>query len=356
MGKTLPPPVSQTGKNRAVAAKDAKPAASKATSPAANPAASKPANPAAHSLAVRFGNHRDFVRVVFEWDGVTDYSLRRDTNVLFVNFNKNATVDLPAVYSGLPPAIGVFEAGVEDGNLVVAMSLPEKTQYRDSRIGHLVIVDLLVSPNSPPTRPRGRLIAPPTVEPKLAARTGPLPPLPPAARTDGQANVPAAASANNSVKPPPVAAQPGSLAAANPNANSSGTPSSPATPAPARPTVNEEATRTVAVFAVESANARSLRFGFPGETGVAAFQRGADLYVIFDRRAVFDLSSFGKSAEPNWRTPTRLEPNSSANLRGGVPPPSAKAPDLLTKKPADEGAEGAIQSSGPGNSRDSRPR
>ncbi|MCX8501117.1 MAG: hypothetical protein ORO03_05430, partial [Alphaproteobacteria bacterium] len=276
-------------KKRAVVAAKSLPAVAAAAAPASSLAPAP-----THRVTVRFGNHADFVRVVFDWDGVTDYSLRRDDNSLLLSFNRNAVVDLPSVYAALPQAIGVFEAGEENGNLVVAFSIPNNARYRDSRIGHLVIIDLLVPPNSQPTRPRGRLLPPPTVEPKREARSTPLPALPLAAKKESPAGAKESpAAVGTDARPPAVVAEP----AANPLLPAASSPL-PTTPA----TLSEQPTVTVPVFAVESTNARSLRFAFPGESGLAAFQRGSDLYVIFDRRALFDFSALGKGGEASWQT------------------------------------------------------
>ncbi|MDI9409235.1 MAG: hypothetical protein QM523_08325 [Candidatus Pacebacteria bacterium] len=272
----------------------------------------KPAKPAKsdsgqnQNLAIRIGSHSGFVRLVFDWTTVTNYTLRKEANAVFINFSHNAQVDLDRVYAALPRSIGVFESGVELNNLVVAFTVPQGARIRDSKFGHLIIVDVMTPDNSVAQKIKTRLLPPMINDPKLEvrARVSPPPPSPPPSPQTPPQSSPAA---NDNSPPKPIAAVPAEVYSKPLGSDST-------IPNPVLQPLDSTDTE-VTVFRLVTPDITSLRFVFPAETGLAAFERGEFLYVVFDRPARFNFSALGKDAPPNWMTPQRLGPDPTAEAR-----------------------------------------
>ena len=283
-------------------------AVAKKTTPNGSSQSAAPApksdQPQLQPLAIRIGTHPGFVRLVFDWAKVTDYTLRKESNAIFINFTHNAQVDLTKVYAALPPTIGVFETGIELNTLVVAFTIPDGAKIRDSKFGHLIIVDVLAADRAVAKKIKTRLLPPMTVDPKVEIKPNLQPP-----PTPSQAQTGATPTAGTDQNPPkPLAAIPAEVYPSQPLG------SYPAAVTPSLQT-NDLATAEVQVFRLVNPGMTSLRFIFPSETGLAAFEKGDYLYVIFDRHAVFNLSALGKDAPPDWQTPQRLGPNPTADAR-----------------------------------------
>lgn len=109
--------------------------------PAALP--SQPDRPG-QGLQVRVGQHPGFTRVVFDWGGIVDYSVRRDGRSVSIRFDRPGTIDLSALDEALPkPAFGSPSTRSSGGDLVVDLAVPAHSYVRHFRDDDKVVLDVL---------------------------------------------------------------------------------------------------------------------------------------------------------------------------------------------------------------------
>ena len=222
-------------------------------------------------VAVRLSTHQTYVRIVFDWDAPTSYSISEYNGIARLEFSRPGKIDLSEVYKRLPKSVGVFESDNLNGVLQTAFTIPKNVRLRDSMIGHLVVVDILTSPDQPAVHPPGRLLTPAPLNaptnPALSAQYAPANIPPP-----GDASIENGASKNQ-----------------NPNNPDSVTKSLRSTPEnydlvpEIAPLVNCSVTR-------DPVPSLPWRFNCSSPVGAALFQRESSLYVVFDHKINFDLS------------------------------------------------------------------
>ncbi|HZB92014.1 MAG TPA: hypothetical protein VE397_11265 [Stellaceae bacterium] len=229
-GKTVAIDIMTTpGKAANAAPPVAKPA--KAAAATAAPVASAPA-----TIGLRFGEHRGYRRVVFDWRQAVPYRLTQKDGTAELRFDRAATLDLAALARALPDLAPRLEPA--DGATILDLTLPAGTELRHFRDGNSIVLDVL-----------GR--------------------------------APASALKASGVTPPPELVEP----AAGPAETPAGAPRplrrpmSQASPPPG----------SLRVHYALAPQGASLRFDWPQPVAAAVFRRGAALWIVFAGARPLDL-------------------------------------------------------------------
>ncbi len=276
---------------------------------------------AQEDVAVRFGVHPTYSRVVFDWPNPATYTLTREGDALRITFSRTPALQ-GAAQRRLPPMVSRFSA---EGDSVV-IALAPGARVRDFRLGGRIVLD--IQPAEPaaqaaaPTQPA----APARREATAAQRPvppAPPPPAPPPPATQAAAAPPARGSALPLPLPPPPppefpvatasrerplpprpanpAERPTEEALAAPAAPAGAAPPSPqaASPAevpprplpPLQPVPQRQAPISLAAAPHRGTEGPAARLPFGRDTGVAVLRRGDELWVVFDDPRPIDLSA-----------------------------------------------------------------
>lgn len=287
---------------------------------------------------VRSGNHEDYGRLVFDFPAVIPYSVARQGTLVEMSFATGQPIGAPAE---LPRNVTGFLATPGEARIII---LPGAT-IRDFRVDKRIVLDVLNVPEAdaqvgdsvpsatPLQQADRRLAAAPPVPPSIPL---PLPPLPqslihpvhpatPGPATQSAATNPATAKPPAPPREPenPAAiagapVQPATIPASA--ATTVAQPNPPAAPShPAIPTIELgplaiAAQRVAAPSGAEAA----LLLPFGPRSGAAAFRRGNDGIVIFDRARPIDMSGLARDPAFGAATVTLLP--AATELRLPLPP------------------------------------
>ncbi len=152
-----------------------------------------PANPGAKAEAaatppepekvrVRFGEHPNFTRVVFDWTRNVDYKVEKTGSTVGVRFDSDARFDLSRLANGEFPLVNTASSRSENGRAIVEFQVADATRFRHFRDGTKVVIDILRGADqaaavpaqkaakdeaaAPQARPRAALPAPPPPPPR----------------------------------------------------------------------------------------------------------------------------------------------------------------------------------------------
>ncbi len=243
-------------------------------------------------IAVRFGVHPTFERMVFDWPRQVDFRIESRERLTVLEFDQAARIDPAALKAGLKRVaseVQVVESGTQ---LRLGFTLGDGVRLRTSRLGSKVVIDFLrdADARSPATSPDAEIAS--TMGPALA---GIAPAVGTAASPEAPRELPPAVAPRAALDPPQ------SLRLISPPASSSSPPAYATVPVPhaapgaatarvsAGPAGSEIAT-AVPVDVVRTLDGDALRFEWPQAVGAAVFARGEALWIAFDQRATFDLS------------------------------------------------------------------
>lgn len=308
----------------------AEPAASEETGPAAD------AEPALQSetakVRVRGGRHEDFSRLVFDWQQPVGEVLEQAPGRARIVFDRPADFDLSAVNTARLPQIRSLTAS-RDG---VALDVPEGSRLRVDRSGTKVVLDVMapeakaaeqvkteeaVAVQTPPAQPEPEAMAAeaaasdpdpePGAAPQAEAAAAPLPEEPAPEESEAaptQAAAPAAAAPTPLV--PKVMGGTAEAAPEKPEPKAEQAESAKADPAPAAPAASSQvkipdsARGTLAIqsepmpgFLTSRAQGPkadpfapvTMTFDWQQPAAAAAFRRGENIWLVFDRPAPRDV-------------------------------------------------------------------
>ena len=282
------------------------------------------------SVGVRAGNHSGYGRLVFDFPDVVSYSVTRQGTLIVMRFGEAAPIGEPAL---LPRNVIAFAAKAGEARITVSAG----AAVRDFRVEKRIVLDVLdptaghratSGPDPSVAKPsvaKPSLANPTLADPSLAALALPMPapsiplPLPPLpqslthpALTHPAAPHPAAPPARmNLATSKPAAARP--EAATAPADTISGGTAAPSSAAVNRPPVvahpptgsgnSNQAIPAVELGPLAIAAERiapppgaeaALLIPFGPRTGAAAFRRGDDGIVVFDKARPIDMSGLAR--------------------------------------------------------------
>jgi hypothetical protein len=300
---------------------------------------------AQEAVAVRFGAHPTFSRVVFDWPKPAAYTVSREGDRVRITFARTPELDGGA-QRRLPPMVSGFSP---EGDSVVIAVAPG-ARVRDFRLGGRIVLDVL--PPEPPAqaqRPdaaRSDAARPDTARQdpprQQAARQAPPSPAAPPPAAAAPASLPARSAELPLPLPPPSPPEPPAATAArerplpprpaNPAEAPRETAQAPsAAPAaavegqprplpPLQPVPQRQAPISLAAAPHRGMEGPAARLPLGRDTGVAVLRRGDELWVVFDDPRPIDLSPL-RNDPVFGRAVLTLGP-AAALLRIPAPPPA----------------------------------
>jgi hypothetical protein len=271
---------------------------------------------AQEAVALRFGVHPTYSRVVFDWATPADYTVTREGDRVRVRFARMPGFDAAATRR-LPPMVERFAT---EGDSVV-ITLKPGARVRDFRLGGRIVLDVLPPEDAAPAAaatPRTQQAAPqraaqaqppsPSQVPVQAAAPAsvaqrvaaiPLPPPPPPELPPPEPPRPELAVPAREAAPPP---RPSSQAERPREATAQPQQEAAQRPAPLlQPVPQRQGPISLAAAPHRGTEGPAARLPFERDTGVAVLRRGAELWVVFDDPRPVDLAAlrndpvFGKA-------------------------------------------------------------
>ncbi|MCG8596314.1 MAG: hypothetical protein MI785_18395 [Kiloniellales bacterium] len=146
--RTKAEPRSSRAKSSAPKPAPPKPAATKpaATKPKRSGAAAEPVEPAAAprpSIAVRAGRHPGYGRLVFDWPDPVAYQVSSEAGRVQLRFDQAASFDLGKLKRRLPPQVRDLEVAFAPDGMTVTLTVPSSARVRHFTSGPKVAVDIL---------------------------------------------------------------------------------------------------------------------------------------------------------------------------------------------------------------------
>ena len=297
------------------------------------------ASAGAPALRVRVGEHPTFNRLVFDWTRPVTYQSGKEGGNLSIRFDQPARIDLAAVRGQLPEGLTNPQTSLGDEGTEFSLQIPAGSTVRHFKSGEKVVVDILKGPAEPAPVAEQEVAVPPTAESELEAE--PLPAIAEAAPV-AEEPVEDAAKAPISLTPPtpepenPAEEAPegtaGSEQITAETAQEGSTADGEGAPAAGEELSEEEkaaqeaerlrieAEDAAALKAAREGNLNlnrpgeltirdnapdeqgpapvSLTFVWPEDIGAAAFRRGANVWIVFDRKASIDLAPLRQQGQP----------------------------------------------------------
>ncbi|MCH8110735.1 MAG: hypothetical protein IH905_02070 [Proteobacteria bacterium] len=141
-------------------------------------AEAKPPEP--EKVRVRFGEHPNFTRVVFDWTRNVDYKVEKTGATVGIRFGSDARFDLSRLATGEFPLVNTASSRSENGRAVVEFQVADATRFRHFRDGTKVVIDILRGADRPAAAPAQKTpvdkAAPPQAPPRAALPAPPPPP------------------------------------------------------------------------------------------------------------------------------------------------------------------------------------
>jgi tetratricopeptide (TPR) repeat protein len=199
------------------------------------------------TVGLRFGEHRDFRRVVFDWPSSIAYTLTERDGRAELRFARAAQLDVAALGRAFPDLSPRLRR--EAGATIVDFAASPGTRFRHFRSGDSVVLDVL-----------------------------------------GRAPVRTSARAASGVTPPPELIEP----------SAGGTRQDAAPLGPPRPLTRRSSQASpppgsLPVHYALAPQGASLRFEWPQPTAAAVFRRDAALWIVFAGAARLDLGELSRA-------------------------------------------------------------
>lgn len=259
-------------------------------------ASTDPASGTLPPLRVRGGIHPDRGRLVFDWPRTVGYTTRQEGRSVRIEFDRAAAADLRAVERRPPRNIEAPSQRIEDGRLIVTLTVPEGSTIRHFRHGTSVALDVIDPPRARDAAPKPAG-TPVTAEERRKADA--KPPTPAPAKTQPPVQIQARAAA----EPPPPAAAPAM-------------PVRQAGPSPALPAAGSMAAGQAAPA---EAQGTSIVVDPRQPAAAAVFLRAGYLHVVLDRALPAEAAPAVVPGGRSLGTPEPLTVSQGSGFRVAVP-------------------------------------
>lgn len=270
--------------------------------------------PPAPAAQVRLGQSEAGTRLEIDW-GRPVKAERRDNgrNVALV-FDQPGRLDLGDLKDRALKLVEGIDTQADKASSTLSLTLADKAQLRQSQDGNHHILDILPAPEPKAAEPRPA----PKPEPKPEQKAEAKPAAPPPALTMPPAEAPTKLTPATPAPPPaaPPAVPPavaGPVAAPVPSAAA---PAATAAAAPAAPCADA----ALAVAMQVGDGKVTLRFPWCQPVGAAAFRRGDQIWIAFDRPAKLDIARLGRAPATFFTQPAQLAEDGTTVLRLNAPP------------------------------------
>ena len=237
-------------------------------------AAAKPAQAASGpAVAVRYGVHNNYTRVVFDWTRNVEYTVSSANNQATVVFKRPNPINLTRLTRRIPARITSASTRTQGGESSVQLALTPDVRLRHFRSGTKIVVDILGAVKAASTAPvtPAQAAPPKTPEKKVAAdkKNGPKSLLP-----QGKAVPVKKAEIAKPTKPAPVKPKPAARRGPPPTGE----------------------TLRVRLAPLEGGGGR-VSFAWNEPVAAAVFSRAGYVWAVFDRENPLDMSAIPKPLE-----------------------------------------------------------
>ncbi len=274
-------------------------------------------------IAARIGSHAGYERAVVDWTGHVDYDVQADGRAIRILFTRAAEIDVAQMVRKFGEVATDIKAASTPAGAVMSFTLAPRIQLRHFRNEKSIVLDFLrnVAASAPSVEPASArqhatdkqarstrddappsppLLVPPPPPSIVAPRAAAEPPSPPpeitrsvptslapvpvASPPRDQRSAAAEMAASPSPAPPPTQ-PPSAVGAPSPDPAEPAAPVLTMGPLPPRPSGAD----TVVIDVQPSAIGHRLRFPLKEATPLAAFARGAVVWVVLEQRVALDL-------------------------------------------------------------------
>ena len=288
-------------------------------------------------IKVRVGTHSGYTRMVFDWTRPIEYSVSQEDGKAFIWFNQRARISASRLRRDLPKGYSNPKSELANNGTELSLNIPSDIQLRHFLSGDKVVVDFMTKTSSQiAIKPPAPVVAPTPPAPVVAQVAVD----PAASNTDSEQtespakiipdNVPANLTPPQEIIAAKTEETPSELDQISENPASAVVlpdeeeisqkeGDAPNKDAPIILTPNTETDNIVEaeanidaaelaevspVEAVTTENNNlgpppvSLSFQWPEEVGAAAFRRGSNIWIVFDRRTTIDLAPLRVEGQP----------------------------------------------------------
>ncbi len=251
-------------------------------------------------IRVRTGEHPDYTRIVFDFEGQVPFETATDNGVVTLRFAQPLNIETESLNAGNIRLVGGGRSAVQGNETIVTLAVPTTSNVRAFRAGPKIVVDVreptgsaepvslpavaAVPPTPAPLPAKAETASAPDKAPTLAvepvtpvetAVVTPSAAAPTAANEDGR---PRALTVEGTV-PSPVTASDGDP------------PTDPELSPRALPVSGAQIAEPAKVTAFPGQDQLAFRFDFAEPVAAATFRRGGAVWIVFDKPLIVDTAA-----------------------------------------------------------------
>ncbi|MBT7953799.1 MAG: hypothetical protein HN731_01290 [Rhodospirillaceae bacterium] len=285
----------------------AKPAAPKQAGAAAVPTPNTPP-PAniSERVVIRTGSHPNYGRIVFDWKKRVEYKVSKQGNLATITFQRPANVVTAPLNGNRLANVRGANSQIGGSSTTVRLSVPSSSRLKHFRSGSKVVVDV-TNPTGGNDAPPIAQIAPPAAQVQVAVAAPARPVNQPAGETAGKTATPVPATPQQQSaqsvagqQSKPVELKPANAPAPTDAATAALSPAPAPTGAPIDPS---------------NVKAVTLRLDWASPVAAAVFQRGGNLWMVFDKAKQIDIAKLRAQAGKAVRSIVQVPSNRATILQ-----------------------------------------
>ena len=266
-------------------------------------------------VRVRGGDHPKFGRLVFDWRRIVAFEVERLSDTITVTFAATAALDAGALGRQPPYGIESFQVTREDGRARAVMRVVERARIRHFRAGTKFVLDVLPPADAPSLtesyeqkkqEKAARKVAAAPTPPATVAKSSPTGPqalwkrrpLPEAAAKGGVVRLANGAPDSKPASPTPLVPKPQTVAATKADVEQAKEAAAPTGDGPTRPNTAVADSKVdgglkLTYRDLEGGGA-DMSFQWPAPVPAGAYVRGRNLWMVFDRPDIADLTGIAR--------------------------------------------------------------
>ena len=267
-------------------------ASAQAVAGTSTPAADAP------QVRVRTGEHPNYTRIVFDFEGQVPFETATNNGVVTVRFARPFNIQTDPLNAGNIRLVGGGRSAVQGNETIVTLAVPTTSNVRAFRAGPKIVVDVREPTGSiePVSLPAiaDATPTPATANPETASAPdeAPAPAAEPVAPVETAAVAPPSAApavANEDGRPRALTV--GGAAPPPAAAIDADPPSDPELSPRALPLVGGQVAEPAKVTAFPGEDQLAFRFDFTEPVAAATFRRGGAVWIVFDKPLTVDTAA-----------------------------------------------------------------
>ncbi len=253
-------------------------------------------------IRVRTGEHPDYTRIVFDFEGQVPFETATDNGVVTMRFARPFNIETESLNAGNIRLIGGGRSAVRGSETIVTLAVPTTSNVRAFRAGPKIVVDVREptgsvepvslpavvaassTPAPSPASANAETASAPNEAPAPAA--GPVTPVETAAVAQPAA---APVAANEDGRPRALTVEGTAPPAAA--ASDGDPPSDPELSPRALPVTGVQVAEPAKVTAFPGEDQLAFRFDFAEPVAAATFRRGGAVWIVFDKPLTVDTAA-----------------------------------------------------------------